>query len=395
MSQGDIRFNPKEADLFLKEYFAYYNTLDEHWKQVFVQRLLLFVQKKNFIGQHGFELNNKVKAIISASAVQLTLGLDEWQIRYFDTILLFPKDFFNQITGLGVKGETNLSGYMSFSWTSFIQGYKVSNDNLNLGLHEFTHALRFNSIRGERSDYFFENYFPKWYSYAKNEFLRIKAGKPSIFRKYGGTNINEFLSVVVEHFFESPQQFMEEQPLLYSATAILLNQKTNGRKTSLNIRQDELKKIVSHVPITVNIPEPFFLRNNGALTSFIFLCTAIVTLPPSGLFSFPFLFLLILAGLYYLIFDFRYGKAIVGTGKITLVQGYLLFRNRKKYTVEGHRLVKAQFFNTGEKEQTLVLTFFDEHGLFNEVSARAALSELEKQKLSDELEKNYTWVLQG
>ncbi|MGZ6540316.1 MAG: zinc-dependent peptidase, partial [Bacteroidia bacterium] len=93
--------NQKDANIFLSEYFIYYNTLNEEWKHIFVRRVIQFAQTKTFIGREGFPINNKVKAIISASAVQLTLGLTEWQLSYFDTILLFPTDFFNHVTKQG------------------------------------------------------------------------------------------------------------------------------------------------------------------------------------------------------------------------------------------------------------------------------------------------------
>jgi hypothetical protein len=281
---------------------------------------------------------------------------------------------------------------MSFSWTSFIQGYKVSDDNLNLGLHEFTHALRFNSVRGETSDYFFENYFPKWYNYAKHEFLRIRAGKESIFRKYGGANINEFLSVVVEHFFESPLQFQKEHPLLYSATAILLNQKMEGNTTLVNIREEELEKTRLNKVFSTHIPEPFFLKNNSTLASFLFLITALLSLTRSDVFSFPVLFLFSLSVFYYLLFDYKYCKAVVLGEKIELSKGYKLFKGRKKYTIYPHKLTRAEIFSTGKNEQTIHFTFFNEDYFFEEVAARAGLKPEAQSRLVEELEKNHVWV---
>jgi MtfA peptidase len=237
MEQKDIPLNSESLDAFLSKYFNYYNTLDKEWRSVFRTRVIGFIHSKWFVPQRGLEIDNRVKAIVSASAVQLTLGLKNWKIDYFDTIVLFPTDFTNIISGLKLKGETNLGGFVSFSWKSFIEGYRIPDDNLNLGLHEFTHALRFNGVRGHDSDEFFNGYFPKWLSHAKAEFNKLKNGSDSIFRKYGGANINEFLSVVVEHFFESPEEFKTELPLLYSATAILLNQKTDGVVTKVDIRK--------------------------------------------------------------------------------------------------------------------------------------------------------------
>ena len=85
--------------------------------------------------------------MIAASAVQLTFGLETWDLSYFTQILIYPSEYKNPQTGRYHKGETNLGGFMCLSWSDFIEGIKNPTDKVNLGLHEFGHALRFNSIR--------------------------------------------------------------------------------------------------------------------------------------------------------------------------------------------------------------------------------------------------------
>jgi hypothetical protein len=34
-----------------------------------------------------------------------------------------------------------------FSWKDFLEGYEYHNDNLNLGLHEFAHAIHFHGLK--------------------------------------------------------------------------------------------------------------------------------------------------------------------------------------------------------------------------------------------------------
>src|SRR5690606_39707147 len=41
------------------------------------------------------------------------------------------------------KGEFNpREKVIVFSWKDFENGYKIENDNLNIGIHEFTHAMQ-------------------------------------------------------------------------------------------------------------------------------------------------------------------------------------------------------------------------------------------------------------
>ena len=389
---SDLVINEESLDVFLREYFQYYTTLNSDWKKVFIDRVMRFMRAKTFLGREGFVPDNKVKAIVSSSAVQLTLGLEVWDLRYFDTILLFPGDFFNKQTGLNLKGETNLSGFMSLSWKSFIQGYKVTNDNLNLGLHEFTHALRFNGVRGEDTDHFFTEYFPKWFCFARSEFSKLNHNKPSIFRKYGGANINEFLSVSVEHFFESPIQFRNELPLLYSATAIMLNQKTTGDTTNVNIREEELKAQRAPVSFSPLDSNTGFFGTIFSIIGIILTVIAGFTILNTGLFSFPSLFMLGLAGFSFIRGDYKFASAYFSADRLEIRNGFFLFKNRSAYSVGPSQLISVEFFSEEAEYKTLSFTFLDSDHSFYEESVLFRLSSEEKTQLVSVLKSNYVWV---
>jgi MtfA peptidase len=384
----DIALNGEDLDTFLSNYFSYYNTLNENWRNIFRERVIEFARSKWFVAKNGLKIDNRVKAIISASAIQLTLGLENWKIGYFDTILLFPSEFTNEMSGLKLKGETNLNGYVSFSWKSFVEGYRVPDDNLNLGLHEFTHALRFNSIRGHESDPFFNSYFPKWFAFANREFLKLKKGLPSIFRKYGGTNINEFLSVVIEHFFESPQEFEKELPLFYSATATMLNQRTDGRTTVLNIRSAEIESHKKLFQLS-DIPDDKtrFIPTGTIICLVIALCSAY----GAGFLSFPSLFMFLLTFFFFLRADYFYSYYSVKDHKINLSKGFLLFKNRENLEISLPQLVTSEFLNMENDENYLVLNYFDDYGFYEEV-VPYTLSRETAARFETELRKAFVWV---
>lgn len=392
MALSDIRLNPAEVDAFLAKYFLYYNTLSPHYKSVFVERTLIFAHTKHFVAQKNLEVNNQVKVIIAASAVQLTLGLSYWQLSYFETIILFPNDFKNELSGLYLKGETNLTGFVSFSWKSFIEGYRIPNDNINLGLHEFAHALRFNGIRGENTDYFFENYFWKWYCYAYKEFYKLQKGLPSVFRSYGGANINEFLSVAIEHFFESPEQFKNNAPELYSATAILLNQKTDGSFTEINIREKEFEQLKQKESISSFVPAINFFNSPGVVSSYIFVFIGVLTILQTGLFSFPSLFVFLLYAGLMLKNDFSYARFVVHQNGIDIYKGFLAFRNRSIKRISLYQLVKVEMDNEGN-DQTVIFNYFDARNKFCTETTNVKLDESLKSQFINELRKNFVWVL--
>jgi hypothetical protein len=325
--------------------------------------------------------------ILSASAVQLTLGLKDWRINYFETIILFPCEFKNHLSGLTLKGETNLSGFVSFSWKNFIDGYKITDDNLNLGLHEFTHALRFNGVRGHETDEFFNGYFPKWYMYANKEFQNLKKGGKSIFRKYGGVNINEFLSVAVEHFFESPDEFKNEFPLFYSATAVLLNQKTDKTTTQIGVLRQEIaeqEKYLSPINDLVFINKPPYFLSVFCMT------LAVFTIISAGIFSFASLFMLLLSAALFLRSDLNYSRFELINNKLVFTKGFLIFKNRKRTVVSPPQIIRSDFFTNENDSEMVNLFFFSEEGeLFEETAFVTA----EKTNIfKNELREAYVFV---
>jgi Mlc titration factor MtfA (ptsG expression regulator) len=342
--------------------------LDEKWQEVFIERCLFFTKNKNIRGAEGFKPTNKVKAIIAASAIQLSLGLDHWQLDYFDTIIIHPNDFEDHLTGQKFRGETNLAGYIQFSWRHFISGYRVKNDNINLGLHEFAHALRFNPIRGSDQDHFMEHYFNAWLASANEAFSDIRQNRETIFRKYGGTNINEFLSVCIEHFFESPEQIKERYPMLYYSTAILLNQETNGVKTQINVRE----RLFNEKNKLVRFKHRIDLKTLWHKTKSFQIIVAIIipliyTLFVTGPFSGGSFFLSALLMGMLLRYDFYYINVSVEETKLFIRKGYMVFK-RREIQIDISQLISVRVYgnHTGDSEVELIYYDQKENGFYME-----------------------------
>ena len=217
--------SPQIIHEVLEADFLYYKSLDPPLKQRFIQRVSIFTREKKFVTRQGLQMNHKVRIIISACAIQVTFGLDSFLLENFEYVVVYPDIYESPMTKKMHKGETNLNGFICLSWKHIIEGIENPNDNYNLGIHEWTHALRFNGINFQETDYFFDGYINKWVAAAMTEYNNLRTGaKKSIFRRYGATNIHEFLSVCTEHFFESPDEFKREAPEFFEQMCILLNQ---------------------------------------------------------------------------------------------------------------------------------------------------------------------------
>lgn len=386
----DIILGNFQLDKFYESNFQYYTTLSDHFKKRFVQRCLHFMESKIISGAEGFYITNKIKAIVSASAVQLTMGHDTWDYDHFMRIIIHPQKFLNKPTQQHFKGETNLQGYIKLSWLSFINGYKHPHDNINLGLHEFSHALRFNSIRGNEQDYYTKYFFRMWLGTAYEAFYHIKKGKQTIFREYGGTNINEFISVCFEHYFESPQQIKKAYPHLYYNTAILLNQITEDNVTTIDVRErmmEEKSKLLH--PLKERIIEQSIMRSNTipllTASMIIFIFTALV----SGLLSGPTLILLIILVLFYLKMDANFIKLHTNGNILEIKKGLLFLKNWKKQSFELSHIVNVQYTEDNDDGELVMVYyntnddhFYEEEFLCDKEYLTELLAELKTNKIA-------------
>ncbi|MGZ4048156.1 MAG: zinc-dependent peptidase [Bacteroidia bacterium] len=208
----------------LKQKSTYFKNLSSGSQEIFVSRLFQFMEAKDFIGREGLVITDEIKVLISASAIQLTFGLEDFTISHLHTINVFPKVFFSKFYNTSFKGLNTQNGVLSLSWNDFKEGYANENDKVNLGLHELAHALNIQVDEDESFDNHFSSYFTKWEVIAKNDFIDLKEGKNKFLRSYGGTNMHEFFAVCIESFFEAPLEFREALPHLYNFLMLMLNQ---------------------------------------------------------------------------------------------------------------------------------------------------------------------------
>ena len=262
-----MRIDFKNAELILISKFRYYQKLDDSSKAKFLKRVIRFISVKEFRALGGLQITEEMVVLVSASAVQLTFGLKEFQLEHFRKIFIYPKEFYSKTSKEYHKGETNLGGVIVLSWKHFVEDYVKENDNLNVGLHEMAHALRFDRMKGDSYDVFFAQYMEKWQVISTEEFTKLKEQKPSVFRSYGGSNFNEFFSVCVEYFFESPADFKRALPEMYRHMTILLNQDpAAGIYGGLTIRNPAGTGVMNKVP-------ELDLRNRNISTTLLALLT--------------------------------------------------------------------------------------------------------------------------
>lgn len=219
------KLNSNEQSI-LRNRFKFYKKLNEKQKLHFEHRVASFIIDKTFIGREGQQITDDIKVLVSATAAMVTFGFRDFYIGLMDKIFVYPDEFYSNMNDAYHKGEFNPRlNALVISWEHFEQGFNISNDNLNLGIHEFAHAIHLNSMK-ERdvSSTIFKDSFKELTDYlSENKSLRDELIASEYFRDYAFTNQFQFLAVVIESFIETPTEFKNQFPKIYSYTKQMLN----------------------------------------------------------------------------------------------------------------------------------------------------------------------------
>lgn len=210
----------------LQNQFSFYKNLPDKEKKYFEHRVALFIKDKEFIGRGGCKITDEMKVLISATAVMLTFGFRDFYIGVISKIVMYPTKFYSNTNQTYHRGEFNPKlKALVLSWEDFVAGFSDENDNLNLGIHEFTHAIHINSIkeRDVSSTIFSDSFKELTKLLSLNETLRNKLIDSEYFRKYAYTNQFEFIAVIIENFIETPKEFKAQFPKIYNKVRQMLN----------------------------------------------------------------------------------------------------------------------------------------------------------------------------
>lgn len=213
-------------DAILMRDFRFYRNLTPRRRKYFRHRVASFMKNYHFAGREGLHVTDDIKLKIAATAVMLSFGMRNYLHDGFSAVILYP-DAFLSANGIDYhKGEFNpMAGAVVFSWKHFEEGMQYDNDNLNLGLHEFAHVMHFDAVRKSRSTTgaIYVDMFKQVMAYATNPQNRDRLVASGYFRDYAYTNQFEFMAVVLEHFFETPTEFKQRFPELYTMVKRMIN----------------------------------------------------------------------------------------------------------------------------------------------------------------------------
>lgn len=209
----------------LQNNFVFYSKLSDRHKKQFHHRIAQFLSEKKYIARGELVITETMKVLIAAIACMLSFGRKNYSYTLIDYILIYPAEFYSTINQHYHKGEFNpKEKVLVFSWKDFENGLKIGDDNLNVGIHEFMHAMQLEAKAARDIDSArFSKHFQSILKQLTKQEVKDQLDKTRYFREYAFTNQYEFMAVLAEYFFESPENFKESFPQIYQHTKKLLN----------------------------------------------------------------------------------------------------------------------------------------------------------------------------
>lgn len=219
------RLTPLQLSI-LKNQYSFYSKLSPKYQSYFEHRVAVFINQTQFIGKQELKITEEMKIIIAATATMLNFGFRNYKIGLLDKVLLYPEAFFSKLNQNLHKGEFNPSyKAIVLSWEDVLHGYSIENDNFNVAIHEFVHAMHLDCLnqKGLKAAIFINGFSDIAHFLETNPNYKQNVVNSKYFRAYAYTNQFEFLSVVIESFIETPEQFNSQFPELYAMVKRMLN----------------------------------------------------------------------------------------------------------------------------------------------------------------------------
>jgi MtfA peptidase len=221
----DLEITDEQYDKILGKRFPYYRRLASGLKEKFVHRTKRFLSDKTFLIKDD-EPFLEMPVLISATAVQLTFGLEKYVLPHYEYIRIYPQEYFGK-GSLKVLAGHVYGNTITIAWNHFLKGHEEYTDGINLGLHEMAHALYFQLVEADIGRC---NRFSNIFNHILAEGMEVHEMKhtcPSqLYKENAYRNLQEFWAETVEIFFERPGELQRENAELYNLVKDILSQDT-------------------------------------------------------------------------------------------------------------------------------------------------------------------------
>jgi Mlc titration factor MtfA (ptsG expression regulator) len=225
---------PASWEQVLQAHVGYFRALADDDKDRFRQLIKVFLDEVRITGIRT-DVDDTVRVLVAASAVIPIFGFHDWEYHRLGEVLVYPDSFGEkyQTKGsadeniLGMVGLNHLSGVMILSKPSLLAGFDDPSSHDNVGVHEFAHLVEKGEVeRGLPKEVPWQA-VKQWVQYVAQELAHPSKNR-SYISSYAYTNEHEFLAVLAEYFFKTPDLLKEKDPQLYGMLREMFHQDTSA-----------------------------------------------------------------------------------------------------------------------------------------------------------------------
>ncbi len=191
--------------MLLVKYHPFYQTIPPAEKELFRDRMGLFMMANDFKSQGADAVPEDVKAVIAANAVHLTFGREQFLFPKFETIVVyahpFPSPKYPQQEHVSEIYEED--GVILFSAEQLMFGFSNPRKYYNIGLHEYAHAFVLSHP---------EYSWPKLEEKTWMALERLSGFSKAYIDKWINRPDVELLPAAIVHYFTFPESFAAVLP---------------------------------------------------------------------------------------------------------------------------------------------------------------------------------------
>ena len=212
---------PPHWETILQAHVRFFGALDEPLRARFRQMVRVFLDEVR-ITPIRTEIDDTVRVLVAASAVIPIFGFHDWEYRRLGEVLIYPASFDHeyQTRGklgeniLGLAGMGHLSGVMVLSKPDLLNGFDKAGTTDHVGIHEFAHLVEDEEARRGLPPEVPWQVVKQWLEFVARE-LAHPSKTDAFIDEYAYKDEHEFLAVLAEYFFKSPDLLLHKDPKLY------------------------------------------------------------------------------------------------------------------------------------------------------------------------------------
>lgn len=179
-----------------------------------------FEQKLRWSAAGGLQLTDQMRAVVSANACLLILGLDLSVYSRASEIILYPSSYVWPGEEEEERlGETHEWGTIVLSWDDVRDSWLNPEQAVNPVIHEFAHIIDLADGEYDGTPPLPQADLKRWSKVMTRHFQALRKGKGRaslLLDEYGGENETEFFAVISEAFFLNAPLIQKELPDLYA-----------------------------------------------------------------------------------------------------------------------------------------------------------------------------------